>query len=387
MDERVPADAAWRSEDHYAYVAQRNVALSEDTVKDYLHLIGGIAVLEADVEVELAKRIESGLFAEKLLLAWPFDPFDGEANDDTTISVDASHMTHEVPDHPSVDDTDKEDVTFQEKAAVVEALQKLLKQSDDPRQLYRDLRQIQSEGSQAFDFFVHSNLRLVIQTARKHSGRGLTFDNVIQEGNDGLVHAVRKFDYALGYKFSTYAPAWMRQRINVAIHEQKRTIRLPRRISESIDRYYASVSELAKKGIEATPEAIASDLDIPIEFVLELREYRQTLSLDKGLGEEDDGFTLGENLVFNDGENPETIAMSRFRSDALYQLLDSLETGQRLVITSLYGLDGKTVQTTEEIAARYKWTEGHVKHLLRGALEQLREQASARDLGSFLLEA
>src|SRR5690625_375524 len=214
-----------------------------DPVKDYLKQIGKVALLNAVQEVELAKRIEAGLFAEEKLANPPFGP-----------------------------DWDR------------------TKASAEDRRMYRDLNWIAQDGKRAKNHLLEANLRLVVSLAKRYTGRGMLFLDLIQEGNLGLIRAVEKFDYTKGYKFSTYATWWIRQAITRAMADQARTIRIPVHMVEVINKLARVQRQMLQDlGREPTPEELAQELDMTPERVVEVQKYgREPISLHTPLGEDGD---------------------------------------------------------------------------------------------------
>ena len=232
-------DFVWDEEESEALRQARKDAeltASADSVRAYLKQIGKVALLNAEEEVELAKRIEAGLYAAERL------------------------------------------------RRAIEAGEKV------SPQLRRDLRWIVRDGERAKNHLLEANLRLVVSLAKRYTGRGMAFLDLIQEGNLGLIRAVEKFDYTKGYKFSTYATWWIRQAITRAMADQARTIRIPVHMVEVINKLGRIQRELLQDlGREPTPEELAKEMDITPEKVLEIQQYaREPISLDQTIGDEGD---------------------------------------------------------------------------------------------------
>jgi RNA polymerase primary sigma factor len=236
-------DVVWDEESEALRQARKDaeLAVSTDSVRAYLKQIGKVALLSAEQEVELAKRIEAGLYAAERL-----------------------RRSHDATEKPS-------------------------------SQLSWDLRWIIRDGERAMNHLLEANLRLVVSVAKRYTGRGMPFLDLIQEGNLGLIRAVEKFDYTKGYKFSTYATWWIRQAISRAMADQARTIRIPVHMTEVINKLGRIQRDLLQDlGRDPTPEELATQMDTTPEKVLEIRQYaREPISLDETIGEDSDS-RLGE---------------------------------------------------------------------------------------------
>ena len=238
--DKASGDFEWDDEESEALKQARKDAeltASADSVRAYLKQIGKVALLNAEQEVELAKRIEAGLYAAERL----------------------AELAEE-------------------------------RREARPPQMRRDLRWISRDGERAKNHLLEANLRLVVSLAKRYTGRGMAFLDLIQEGNLGLIRAVEKFDYTKGYKFSTYATWWIRQAITRAMADQARTIRIPVHMVEVINKLGRIQRELLQDlGREPTPEELAKEMDITPEKVLEIQQYaREPISLDQTIGDEGD---------------------------------------------------------------------------------------------------
>ncbi|MCM3923198.1 RNA polymerase sigma factor [Frankia sp. AiPs1] len=298
-----------------------------DLVRMYLREIGKVPLLNAAQEVELSKRVEAGLFAE-----------------------------HKVESDP-----------------------------DLPADLRRDLGLLVKDGHAAKQQLVSANLRLVVSVAKKYSGRGMTLLDLVQEGNLGLIRAVEKFDYAKGYKFSTYATWWIRQAIGRALADQARTIRIPVHVVEQINKITRLQRQLVSTlGREPTDEELALELDMPIEQVVELRRYAQdTVSLETSVGDDGDS-VLGDFIEDSDATSPADAASYGAMQDEIENVLGGLNPREREVMRLRFGLaDGKQ-HTLAEVGNRLGLTRERIRQIERDTLRELRKPAVAGRLREFL---
>jgi RNA polymerase primary sigma factor len=308
------------------YLDDQTSAVPDD-VRLYLKEMGRFPLLNAEDEVDLAKRIEAGLFAEMKL----------------------------------------------ENSSALEVDERL------------DLEWIAEDGRQAFQRMVACNLRLVVSVAKKYLGRGLSFLDLIQEGNLGLIRAVEKFDYTMGYKFSTYALWWVRQAIQRGLADTARTIRLPVHYLEIIKKLDRITRQLeAKLGREPTPEEIAVEMDISPEAVEQLRrDFRLPVALESPLG--DDGETaFGDLIVEDDAPSVHDLACAGERGLALARALETLTTREKTIIELRYGLYDGTPHTLDEIGAMFGLTRERIRQLQKLALNKLRHPGVATLLTEYL---
>jgi RNA polymerase primary sigma factor len=298
-----------------------------DLVRMYLREIGRVPLLNAAQEVELSKRVEAGLFAEH----------------------------------------------------------KLATDSDLVPDLHRDLKLLVRDGEAAKQQLVSANLRLVVSVAKKYSGRGMTLLDLVQEGNLGLIRAVEKFDYAKGYKFSTYATWWIRQAIGRALADQARTIRIPVHVVEQINKITRLQRQLVSTlGREPTDEELALELDMPLEQVVELRRYAQdTVSLETTVGDDGDS-VLGDFIEDSDATSPADAASYGAMQDEIDHVLGNLSPREREVMRLRFGLaDGKQ-HTLAEVGNRLGLTRERIRQIERDTLRELRKPAVAGRLREFL---
>lgn len=299
------------------------VAEERDLVGVYLHEISRTPLLDAAHEVDLAKAIEAGLYAESLL----------------------------------------EEETF-------------------PKGVTREeLQQLVAEGARAKDLFIRANLRLVVSIARRYVRSGMPMLDLIQEGNTGLVRAVEKFDYVKGFKFSTYATWWIRQAISRAIAQQERTVRLPVHLVEDVNRMRNVARQLTRElGAEPEPEQIAVALGVPLERVTELIRWSQdTVSLDTPVG--DDGDTnLGDLVADGDAPSPEEIVLSALERQRIEGLLNHLDDRSAGIMRARYGLEDGREHSLTEVASRFSLSRERIRQLEIQALGRLRELARAEGL-------
>ncbi|MEV7601774.1 RNA polymerase sigma factor [Kitasatospora sp. NPDC089797] len=298
-----------------------------DLLRQYLREIGRIRLLSAAEEVELARRIEAGLFAEERLNGAPPPP--------------------------------------------------------DP--LARELDTLVVLGRIAKRRLVEANLRLVVSVAKRYVGRGLTLLDLVQEGNLGLIRAVEKFDYARGYKFSTYATWWIRQAMSRALADQARTIRVPVHVVELINRVVrVQRALLQERGLEPTPADIATALELTEARVRELlRLAQEPISLHTPVGEEDD-VALGDLIEDADAASPAESATFLLLRQHLDAVLATLGERERQVVQLRYGLDDGRPRTLEEIGAVFGVTRERIRQIESKTLVKLRDHAYAEQLRGYL---
>ncbi|WP_392967794.1 RNA polymerase sigma factor [Streptomyces sp. LN245] len=300
---------------------------SSDLFRQYLREIGRIPLLTAAEEVELARRVEAGLFAEEKLRLAP----------------------------------------------------------DLDSQLALDLDKIVVMGRMAKRRLIEANLRLVVSVAKRYVGRGLTMLDLVQEGNLGLIRAVEKFDYARGYKFSTYATWWIRQAMSRALADQARTIRVPVHVVELINRVVRVQRRmLQERGYEPTPEEVAAQLDLSGERVSEvLRLAQEPVSLHAPVGEEDD-VALGDLIEDGDATSPVESAAFLLLRQHLEAVLSTLGERERKVVQLRYGLADGRPRTLEEIGRIFGVTRERIRQIESKTLNKLRDHAFADQLRGYL---
>ncbi|MER5514301.1 RNA polymerase sigma factor [Streptomyces sp. NPDC002763] len=304
-----------------------NGSPSSDLFRQYLREIGRIPLLTAAEEVELARRVEAGLFAEERLGSSP--------------------------------DLDSE--------------------------LALDLDRLVVMGRMAKRRLIEANLRLVVSVAKRYVGRGLTMLDLVQEGNLGLIRAVEKFDYARGYKFSTYATWWIRQAMSRALADQARTIRVPVHVVELINRVVRVQRRmLQERGYEPTPEEVAAHLDLAPERVGEvLRLAQEPVSLHAPVGEEDD-VALGDLIEDGDAASPVESAAFLLLREHLEAVLSTLGERERKVVQLRYGLADGRPRTLEEIGRIFGVTRERIRQIESKTLNKLRDHAFADQLRGYL---
>ncbi|MEV0438458.1 RNA polymerase sigma factor [Streptomyces spectabilis] len=300
---------------------------SSDLFRQYLREIGRIPLLTAAEEVELARAVEAGLFAEEKLAGTP----------------------------------------------------------DLDSQLALDLDKLVVVGRMAKRRLIEANLRLVVSVAKRYVGRGLTMLDLVQEGNLGLIRAVEKFDYARGYKFSTYATWWIRQAMSRALADQARTIRVPVHVVELINRVVRVQRRmLQERGYEPTPEEVAAHLDLPHERVSEvLRLAQEPVSLHAPVGEEDD-VALGDLIEDGDAASPVESAAFLLLREHLEAVLSTLGERERKVVQLRYGLADGRPRTLEEIGRIFGVTRERIRQIESKTLNKLRDHAFADQLRGYL---
>ncbi|MFF4979677.1 RNA polymerase sigma factor [Streptomyces sp. NPDC001046] len=300
---------------------------SSDLFRQYLREIGRVPLLTAAEEVELARRVEAGLFAEEKLRLTP----------------------------------------------------------DLDSRLAMDLDRLVVMGRVAKRRLIEANLRLVVSVAKRYVGRGLTMLDLVQEGNLGLIRAVEKFDYARGYKFSTYATWWIRQAMSRALADQARTIRVPVHVVELINRVVRVQRRmLQERGYEPTPQEVAAQLDLPPERVGEvLRLAQEPVSLHAPVGEEDD-VALGDLIEDGDAASPVESAAFLLLREHLEAVLSTLGERERKVVQLRYGLADGRPRTLEEIGRIFGVTRERIRQIESKTLNKLRDHAFADQLRGYL---
>jgi RNA polymerase primary sigma factor len=301
-----------------------------DPVKDYLKQIGKVALLNAELEVELAKRIEAGLFAEEKLA------------------------------------TDK-------------------KLTNDMK---RDLKWVVKDGQRSKSHLLEANLRLVVSLAKRYTGRGMQFLDLIQEGNLGLIRAVEKFDYTKGFKFSTYATWWIRQAITRAMADQARTIRIPVHMVEVINKLSRVQRQLLQDlGREPTPEELARELDMTPEKVVEVQKYgREPISLSTPLGEDGDS-EFGDLIEDTEAVQPADAVAFRIMQREIERLLDTLTPREAAVIRSRYGIGDGVMKTLDQIGEEHGVTRERIRQIEAKTMSKLKHPSRAQWLRDFIKES
>ena len=299
-----------------------------DPVKDYLKQIGKVPLLNAEQEVELAKRIEAGLFAEEKL-----------AEGRRTLSTDARI----------------------------------------------DLEWIAEDGTRAKNHLLEANLRLVVSLAKRYTGRGMLFLDLIQEGNLGLIRAVEKFDYTKGYKFSTYATWWIRQAITRAMADQARTIRIPVHMVEVINKLARVQRQMLQDlGREPTPDELAVELDMTPEKVIEVQKYgREPISLHTPLGEDGDS-EFGDLIEDSEAIQPGEAVSFTLLQEQLHSVLDTLSEREAGVVSMRFGLTDGQPKTLDEIGKVYGVTRERIRQIESKTMSKLRHPSRSQVLRDYL---
>jgi len=299
-----------------------------DPVKDYLKQIGKVALLNAEQEVDLALRIEAGLFAEE------------------KINADDGSM--------------------------------------DPK-FKRELEFIIHDGKRAKNHLLEANLRLVVSLAKRYTGRGMLFLDLIQEGNLGLIRAVEKFDYTKGFKFSTYATWWIRQAITRAMADQARTIRIPVHMVEVINKLARVQRQMLQDlGREPTPEELALELDMTPEKVVEVQKYgREPISLHTPLGEDGDS-EFGDLIEDSEAVVPADAVSFTLLQEQLHSVLDTLSEREAGVVAMRFGLTDGQPKTLDEIGKVYGVTRERIRQIESKTMSKLRHPSRSQVLRDYL---
>ncbi len=298
-----------------------------DPVKDYLKQIGKVPLLNAEMEVELAKRIEAGLFSEE----------------------------------------------------------KLAKGGKISPKVLEELEWISEDGRRAKNHLLEANLRLVVSLAKRYTGRGMLFLDLIQEGNLGLIRAVEKFDYTKGYKFSTYATWWIRQAITRAMADQARTIRIPVHMVEVINKLARVQRQMLQDlGREPTPEELAKELDMTPEKVIEVQKYgREPISLHTPLGEDGDS-EFGDLIEDSEAIVPADAVSFTLLQEQLHAVLDTLSEREAGVVSMRFGLTDGQPKTLDEIGKVYGVTRERIRQIESKTMSKLRHPSRSQVLRDYL---
>ncbi|MCF8606273.1 RNA polymerase sigma factor [Gordonia sp. HY442] len=333
-DEAKSGDFVWDEEESEALRQARKDAeltASADSVRAYLKQIGKVALLNAEEEVELAKRIEAGLYSTERM------------------------------------------------RRIMESGEKLTVAQR------RDLSWISRDGNRAKNHLLEANLRLVVSLAKRYTGRGMAFLDLIQEGNLGLIRAVEKFDYTKGYKFSTYATWWIRQAITRAMADQARTIRIPVHMVEVINKLGRIQRELLQDlGREPTPEELAKEMDITPEKVLEIQQYaREPISLDQTIGDEGDS-QLGDFIEDSEAVVAVDAVSFTLLQDQLQDVLDTLSEREAGVVRLRFGLTDGQPRTLDEIGQVYGVTRERIRQIESKTMSKLRHPSRSQVLRDYL---
>jgi RNA polymerase primary sigma factor len=298
-----------------------------DPVKDYLKQIGKVPLLNAEMEVELAKRIEAGLFSEE----------------------------------------------------------KLAKGGKISAKMLDELEWIAEDGKRAKNHLLEANLRLVVSLAKRYTGRGMLFLDLIQEGNLGLIRAVEKFDYTKGYKFSTYATWWIRQAITRAMADQARTIRIPVHMVEVINKLARVQRQMLQDlGREPTPEELAKELDMTPEKVIEVQKYgREPISLHTPLGEDGDS-EFGDLIEDSEAIVPADAVSFTLLQEQLHAVLDTLSEREAGVVSMRFGLTDGQPKTLDEIGKVYGVTRERIRQIESKTMSKLRHPSRSQVLRDYL---
>ena len=299
-----------------------------DPVKDYLKQIGRVNLLNAEQEVDLSERIEAGLYAQHLL------------------------------------DTESDKMDFKRR---------------------RELKWAANDGKRAKDHLLEANLRLVVSLAKRYTGRGMLFLDLIQEGNLGLIRAVEKFDWKKGFKFSTYATWWIRQAITRAMADQARTIRVPVHMVEVINQRSRLQRPLIQDlGREPTPDELARELDMPVEKVQEVQKYgREPISLHTPLGEDGDS-EFGDLIEDTDAIAPSDAVAFSLLQEQFKQVLETLSPREAGVIKMRYGLEDGQPKTLDDIGRVYGVTRERIRQIESKTMSKLRHPSRSQTLRDFL---
>ncbi|HEU5385074.1 MAG TPA: RNA polymerase sigma factor [Streptosporangiaceae bacterium] len=376
-----------------------------DPVKDYLKQIGKVPLLNAEQEVELAKRIEAGLYAAERLRAGD----EGEESSDFTWDdeeeSEALRQARKDAEMTASADSVRAYLKQIGKVALLNAEEEVdlakrieaglygaerLRQVEDEGQkispqMRRDLNWIVRDGERAKNHLLEANLRLVVSLAKRYTGRGMAFLDLIQEGNLGLIRAVEKFDYTKGYKFSTYATWWIRQAITRAMADQARTIRLPVHMVEIIGRLARAQRQMLQDlGREPTPDELAAALEVSPEKVIEVQKYaREPISLHLPLGEDGDG-ELGDLIEDSEAIEPGEAVSFTLLQEQLHSVLGMLSEREAGIVSMRFGLADGQPKTLDEIGKVYGVTRERIRQIESKTMAKLRHPSRSRLLRDYL---
>ncbi|WP_104523318.1 RNA polymerase sigma factor [Blastococcus atacamensis] len=328
-------DFEWDEEEESEALRQARkdaeLTASADSVRAYLKQIGKVALLNAEEEVDLAKRIEAGLYGSERL---------------RQVEEEGTKLSP---------------------------------------QMRRDLNWIVRDGERAKNHLLEANLRLVVSLAKRYTGRGMAFLDLIQEGNLGLIRAVEKFDYTKGYKFSTYATWWIRQAITRAMADQARTIRIPVHMVEVINKLGRIQRELLQDlGREPTPEELAKEMDITPDKVLEIQQYaREPISLDQTIGDEGDS-QLGDFIEDSEAVVAVDAVSFTLMQDQLTSVLQTLSEREAGVVRLRFGLTDGQPRTLDEIGQVYGVTRERIRQIESKTMSKLRHPSRSQVLRDYL---
>ena len=304
------------------------------------------------------------------------DLFSEDEDADPEDEIDVEHIDLSVPEGIGVDDPVR---MYLKEIGKVPLL--------SPDEEIELAKKIELGDEEAKKKLAESNLRLVVSIAKRYAGRGMQLLDLIQEGNLGLIKAVEKFDYRKGYKFSTYAPWWIRQAITRAIADQARTIRIPVHMVETINRLVRTQRQLVQKlGREATPEELAKELDMPVDRVREIMKISQDpVSLETPIGEEEDSH-LGDFIQDNNVEVPADAATYTLLHEQLMDVLSTLTEREQKVLRLRFGLDDGRPRTLEEVGRQFNVTRERIRQIEAKALRKLRHPSRSKILKDYLDE-
>ncbi|HST63620.1 MAG TPA: RNA polymerase sigma factor, partial [Mycobacteriales bacterium] len=339
--ETTSSEFVWDDEEESEALRQARkdaeLTASADSVRAYLKQIGKVALLNAEEEVDLAKRIEAGLYAAERVRRMEDAKLAGKKGEQVSPT------------------------------------------------LRRDLLWIVRDGERAKNHLLEANLRLVVSLAKRYTGRGMAFLDLIQEGNLGLIRAVEKFDYTKGYKFSTYATWWIRQAITRAMADQARTIRIPVHMVEVINKLGRIQRELLQDlGREPTPEELAKEMDITPEKVLEIQQYaREPISLDQTIGDEGDS-QLGDFIEDSEAVVAVDAVSFTLLQDQLQSVLQTLSEREAGVVRLRFGLTDGQPRTLDEIGQVYGVTRERIRQIESKTMSKLRHPSRSQVLRDYL---
>ncbi|MBQ8383376.1 MAG: RNA polymerase sigma factor RpoD [Clostridia bacterium] len=388
-------------------LAQEGLAI-DDPVRMYLKEIGKVPLLDGDRELQLAKTMYEGIEAENRLLeaiigftapAESVEEGAEEVSDDAEVTETVTSPEVEETEEENEPEDVSEDLWGEDvkiKNSYTEAMEEARKQYGGPDKLPRHIDGLDDEyvkemrkkvrvGEDAKNALVEANLRLVVSIAKRHSGKGLSFLDLIQEGNLGLLKAVEKFDYRKGYKFSTYATWWIRQAITRAIADQARTIRIPVHMVETIHK----VSRVSRKllqelGHEASVDEIAKEMNTTPDKVREIMKIAlDPVSLEMPIGEEEDSH-LGDFIQDEETPAPSDAVSQTMLREQLIEVLHTLTPREEQVLILRFGLKDGKMRTLEEVGEEFHITRERIRQIEAKALRKLRHPSRSKRLKDYL---